>query len=456
MLEVLSKHIVRIEGYSHEGYGVSHVKGFVLFVKEAIVGEIVEVCVTKSNKNYAFGKIVDILSVSNSRVMPICDIYKNCGGCNLQHMDYKEQINFKENKIKESLYKIANIKDVKIDKFYSMSIPYEYRNKVQVPFGKSNGLVIAGFYENKTHRIINMNYCHIQFKEANDIIDKTREYLKNNNIEIYNEINHHNLRSNYGLFRHVIIRKGYNTNEIMVVVVLTRDDEEFLNSYVEFILSNFSNVKTIILNVNDKVTNVIFGDYERILYGDGYITDKINDFVFRIQSKSFFQVNTKQSEKLYSCAMEMGELRYGDILLDAYCGIGTIGICSSRRVKKVYGIEECKESIIDANENKRINNIKNIEFIEGKVEDVINDLIDKGVNITCAILDPPRKGVQESVLTKLRNIKCKKIVYISCDVSTFSRDAKILISLGYKLTKVRGVDMFCQTHHVETVGSFNL
>lgn len=456
MLEISSKHIVRIEGYSHEGYGISRIDEFVVFVKEGIFGEIVEICITKSNKNYAFGEIIDILSVSNHRVIPICDIYKNCGGCNIQHMDYKEQVNFKENKIKDALHKIAGIENFKVDKFYGMSIPYEYRNKVQVPFGKSDGLIIAGFYENKTHKIINMNHCYIQFKEANEIINKTREYIKENNIEVYNEINHYNLRSNYGLFRHIVIRKGYNTNEIMVVVILTEDDEKFLNSYVEFILSHFKNVKTIVLNVNNQITNVIFGDYERVLYGDGYITDKINDFVFRIQSKSFFQINTKQSESLYFCAIEMAELKYGDVLLDAYCGIGTIGICASRRVKSVYGIEECKESIIDANENKKLNNIRNIQFIEGRVEYEIVNLINSGVSITCAILDPPRKGVKEIVLNKLRDIKCKKIIYISCDVSTFARDAKILISLGYKLSKVRGVDMFCQTHHVETIGCFVL
>lgn len=456
MIEVGKKYIVKIENYNHVGYGVSHVDNFVLFIPYVIVGEIVEVIVTKLHKNYAYAESLDILSISNSRVIPVCDIYKKCGGCNLQHMDYKEQIRFKENKIIDAINKIGNVNEIdKLDKFYGMSIPYEYRNKVQVPFALQNGFVFAGFYENGSHKIINMNFCHIQFKEANDIILKTREYIKNNNISPYNEENHYKIGKNFGLLRHVYIRKGYNTNEIMVVVVLTEDNDNFLNGYKEFLLSMYKNIKTIILNVNPNITNVILGDYERVIYGDGFIRDKINDFVFKIHSKSFFQVNTKQADKLYSVAIDMAELKYSDVLLDAYCGIGTIGICSSRKVKKVYGVEEVYESIEYANENKIINHIKNIEFIHGKVEDSINDIL-KGDKITVAILDPPRKGVKESVLHKLYETKCKKIIYISCDVSTLARDAKILNSFGYKITKVCGVDMFCQTHHVETIVCFKL
>lgn len=457
MIEIGEKYIVKIQAYNHVGDGISHVDGIVLFVPYAIVGEIVEVVITKVCKNYVYGEISEILSISNSRVMPVCDIYNKCGGCNLQHMEYKEQINFKENKIKDALRKIGDLnEEPKIHKFYNMSIPYEYRNKVQVPFGNEDGFVVSGFYQNKSHKIINMNFCHIQFSEANDIILKTKEYIKNKNILPYDEIIHCKEGKNFGLFRHLLIRKGYNTNEIMVVVVLTRDDRDFLDKYVQFLLSINKNIKTIILNVNPNKTNVILGEFERILYGNGYIEDKINDFTFRIHSKSFFQVNTKQAEKLYSSAIDMAELKYSDVLLDAYCGIGTIGICASRRVRKVYGIEEVSESINDANQNKIINNIKNIEFINGKVEKVVFDLLNDGEKITVAILDPPRKGVKQEVLHKLREIKCKKIIYISCDVGTLARDAKILTSLGYSISKICGVDMFCQTHHVETIIYFKL
>lgn len=457
MIEVGEKYIVKIQNYNHIGEGISNIDNIVVFVPCAIVGEIIEIVITKICKNYVYGEILEILSISNSRVIPVCDIYKKCGGCNLQHMVYKEQINFKENKIKDALRKIGDLQEeVKIHKFYNMSIPYEYRNKVQVPFSSENGFVVSGFYKNKSHEIVNMNFCHIQFREANDIILKTKEYIKNKNVIPYNEVAHYNQGKNFGLFRHLLIRKGYNTNEIMVVVVLTKDDEDFLNGYVEFLLSINKNIKTIILNVNSNKTNVVLGSFERILYGDGYIEDKINNFIFRIHSKSFFQVNTKQAEKLYSAAIDMAELKYSDVLLDAYCGIGTIGICASRRVKKVYGIEEVRESINDANQNKLINNIKNIEFINGKVENVIFDLISDGEKISVTILDPPRKGVKQEVLKKLREIKCKKIVYISCDVGTLARDTKILTSLGYKITKICGVDMFCQTHHIETIICFNL
>lgn len=451
VLKLGENYIVSIHGYNHKGYGVGEINGFILFVQGAIVGEIIEVVIKKLNKNYGIGEIVEVLSISPLRVIPVCDIYEKCGGCNLQHMDYKEQINFKQIKIRDALTKIGGEENIAIEKFYGMPIPYEYRNKVQIPFGNSDGCVVAGFYENKSHNIIDMNFCHIQFKEANEILNKTRDYIKKIGISIYDEGYHHKYGNINGIFRHLVIRKGYNTNEIMVVVVLTEDNQDFLEKYSEFLLSIYKNIKTIILNVNDRDTNVILGNYERVIYGEGYITDKIGDFTFRINSKSFFQVNTKQAEKLYLAALEMGDFRYNDVLLDAYCGIGTIGICASKKVKKVYGIEEVKESIIDAEENKLINNVKNIEFIHGKVEEVILDLDKSGINITSAILDPPRKGVNSEVLFKLREINCKKIVYISCNVSTLARDSKILKSLGYKISKVRGVDMFCNTDHVECV-----
>lgn len=451
MLDLGKNYIVSIYGYNHKGDGIGEIDGFILFVPGAIVGEIVEVVVRKLNKNYGYGEIIEVLSISPSRVMPICDIYERCGGCNLQHMDYSEQVKFKQEKIKDALFKIGGVKDVRIEKFHGMSIPYEYRNKVQIPFGEINGCVVAGFYESKSHNIIDMNFCHIQFKEANDILVRTREYIKKMDMSIYDEDYHHKYGKVKGIFRHLVIRKGYNTNEIMVVVVLTEDSEEFLNGYVDFLTSIYKNVKTIVLNVNDRDTNVILGDYERVVYGSGYITDKIGDFKFRIHSKSFFQVNTKQAEKLYLSAIEMGDLRYNDVLLDAYCGIGTIGICASKKVRKVYGIEEVKQSIVDANENKLINNVDNIEFIHGKVEDVILDLDNQGIVINAAILDPPRKGVERSVLFKLGEINCRKIIYISCNVSTLARDIKILTSLGYSMVKVRGVDMFCNTDHVETI-----
>ncbi len=456
MVKEGKKYIVKIDDYDSEGNGVSHIDGFTVFVPNALVHEIVEIIIDKVNKSYGRGRVLEVLSLSNERVNPICSVYDKCGGCSLQHMSYKEQINFKKNKIINSLDKIGGVKNLSLDKFYSMSIPYEYRNKVQVPFSMNDSIISAGFYEKDTHNVINMDFCHIQFKEGNDIINLTKEYLKDNKIKPYNERLHHKGAKDYGLFRHILIRKGYNTNEIMVAIVLTYEDEEFLKEYKEILLDRFKNIKTIVLNINNEKTNRILGDFEKVLYGEGYIEDKINDFRFKVHSKSFFQVNTKQCEKLYSAAIDMCELKYGDTLLDAYSGIGTIGIVSSRKVKMVYGIEEVRESVICANENKRINNIKNIEFIHGKVEDEIDTLINKGVNITSAIIDPPRKGVKESVLKKLFDIKCKKIVYISCDASTLGRDTKILTSLGYKVLKVRGVDMFPQTHHVESIVSFRL
>ena len=454
MVEVGKRYILKVEKYNNKGEGIGYIDEFVVFIPGAIVNEIVEIIMIKVNKSYGYGKISDILSISNSRTIPVCNVYKSCGGCDLQHMEYKEQVNFKESKIKDAFERIGNIKDIKIDRFYGMDNPYKYRNKVQVPFAEVNGLVVSGFYKSKSHNIVDMDFCHIQFNESNDIIKSTKEYLRNNNIKLYDGVKHFEGKKNYGLFRHLLLRRGYNTGEIMVVIILTEENKEFLNGYVEFLTNKFKNIKTIILNINNKVTNVILGDKEKVLYGEGYIKDKVHGFTFRIQSKSFFQVNTKQSEKLYSACIDMADLKYGDVLLDAYCGIGTIGICASRKVNKVYGIEEVEQSIIDANQNKIINNIKNIDFIHGKVEDCIDTLVNSGVKLSVAILDPPRKGVKESVLHKLREINCKKIVYISCDVATLARDSKILLDLGYKISKVCGVDMFCQTSHVECVCLF--
>ena len=404
---------ITIDNLDHQGRGIGRYQDKVVFTPNTLPGEVVKVKVDKLKKNIAEAHVESIIDVSEKRVSSCCPYFNKCGGCDLLHLTYDQQLDFKENKIKEIMHKFCHY-DFQINPIIGSKLQYNYRNKVTFQFDNK-----VGFYERGTNHIIDVNNCKI-------INDKANIVLK--------------LLNCCPFIRHIksLMVRSNDASEILLDIQTDNNVEATeINNY-------FVNIADTIV-INGMTT-----------YGSGYIIENLNQYQFVISPKSFFQVNTKQSEKLYSAAIEMCDLKFGDILLDAYCGIGTIGICASRKIKQVYGIEEVKESIVDANENKIINNIKNIEFIHGKVEDEIFNLVNSGVNINAVILDPPRKGVKERVLHKIRDINCRKIVYISCDVSTLSRDAKILNSLGYKIDKIRGVDMFCQTYHVETIVRFTL
>ncbi|MEL5865697.1 23S rRNA (uracil(1939)-C(5))-methyltransferase RlmD [Clostridium cochlearium] len=435
---------VSITGMGTKGEGIGKIDNFTIFIPGAILGEEVEVNIIKVNKNYAVGKLLNIIIASEERVKPICDIYTRCGGCQLQHMSYKEQLNFKRQKVKDALLRLGGI-DVEVEPVLGIKNPYRYRNKVQLPIGKENEKVSIGFYAPRSHNIIDLKTCLIQDEKADDIIKILREWIKEFNVPIYNEKEHK------GNLRHIMVRTAFKTDEVMVVLV-TKDKnlphkEELINKLIE----NLQGVVSIIQNINSQKTNVVLGKESIVLWGKDKIIDYIGNFKFAITPLSFFQVNPIQTEVLYNKALEYAGLKGNEVVFDAYCGTGTISLFLSQKAKKVYGVEIVAEAIESAKLNAKENNVDNVDFIVGESEKVIPELIEKGIKADVVVVDPPRKGCEKSLLEAMANMSPEKIVYISCDPATLARDLCVLEKLGYKVIRVQPVDMFSNTYHVENV-----
>ncbi|MCG4570972.1 23S rRNA (uracil(1939)-C(5))-methyltransferase RlmD [Clostridium cochlearium] len=435
---------VSITGMGTKGEGIGKIDNFTIFIPGAILGEEVEVNIIKVNKNYAVGKLLNIIIASEERVKPICDIYTRCGGCQLQHMSYKEQLNFKRQKVKDALLRLGGI-DVEVKPVLGIKNPYRYRNKVQLPIGKENEKVSIGFYAPRSHNIIDLKTCLIQDEKADDIIKILREWIKEFNVPIYNEKEHK------GNLRHIMVRTAFKTGEVMVVLV-TKDKnlphkEELINKLIE----NLQGVVSIIQNINSQKTNVVLGKESIVLWGKDKIIDYIGNFKFAITPLSFFQVNPIQTEVLYNKALEYAGLKGNEVVFDAYCGTGTISLFLSQRAKKVYGVEIVAEAIESAKLNAKENNVDNVDFIVGESEKVIPELTEKGIKADVVVVDPPRKGCEKSLLEAMANMSPEKIVYVSCDPATLARDLCVLEKLGYKTIRVQPVDMFSNTYHVENV-----
>jgi len=435
---------VSITGMGTKGEGIGKIDNFTIFIPGAILGEEVEVNIIKVNKNYAVGKLLNIIIASEERVKPICDIYTRCGGCQLQHMSYKEQLNFKRQKVKDALLRLGGI-DVEVEAVLGMKNPYRYRNKVQLPIGKENEKVSIGFYAPRSHNIIDLKTCLIQDEKADDIIKILREWIEKFNVPIYNEKEHK------GNLRHIMVRTAFKTGEVMVVLV-TKDKnlphkEELINKLIE----NLQGVVSIIQNINSQKTNVVLGKESIVLWGKDKIIDYIANFKFAITPLSFFQVNPIQTEVLYNKALEYADLKGNEVVFDAYCGTGTISLFLSQKAKKVYGVEIVAEAIESAKLNAKENNVDNVDFIVGESEKVIPELIEKGIKADVVVVDPPRKGCEKSLLEAMANMSPEKIVYVSCDPATLARDLGVLEKLGYKTIRVQPVDMFSNTYHVENV-----
>ena len=435
---------VSITGMGTKGEGIGKIDNFTIFIPGAILGEEVEVNIIKVNKNYAVGKLLNIIIASEERVKPICDIYTRCGGCQLQHMSYKEQLNFKRQKVKDALLRLGGI-DVEVEPVLGIKNPYRYRNKVQLPIGKENEKVSIGFYAPRSHNIIDLKTCLIQDEKADDIIKILREWIKEFNVPIYNEKEHK------GNLRHIMVRTAFKTGEVMVVLV-TKDKnlphkEELINKLIE----NLQGVVSIIQNINSQKTNVVLGKESIVLWGKDKIIDYIGNFKFAITPLSFFQVNPIQTEVLYNKALEYADLKGNEVVFDAYCGTGTISLFLSQKAKKVYGVEIVAEAIESAKLNAKENNVDNVDFIVGESEQVIPELIEKGIKADVVVVDPPRKGCEKSLLEAMANMSPEKIVYVSCDPATLARDLGVLEKLGYKVIRVQPVDMFSNTYHVENV-----
>ena len=436
---------VKIESLTHDGLGVARVDGFPVFVANALVGEEINMKVTLVKKTYAFGRAVDYFVTSGERVKPECGIYKQCGGCQVQHLSYEGQLKMKHDTVVNHLKRIGHIEDANVLPTIGMQNPSRYRNKTQVPFGYADGKVVAGFYQKRSHEIINMQSCLIQTDISDQIVETMRQLCQELEIDPYNE------SLNLGVLRHVIVRVGFKTEEIMVTLVTRTHEIPNSELLIQRLVSKYPKIKSIAQNVNPKVTNVIFGDETRILYGEPYIYYEMNGIRFAISPRSFYQVNPIQTETLYSKAVEYAQLSGNEIVFDAYCGIGTITLFLAQHAKQVYGVEIIPEAIEDAKMNARLNGFENTQFAVGKSEEIIPAWIENGIVPDVIVVDPPRKGCDRSLLDTMLEAAPDRIVYVSCDSSTLARDLRVLIDGGYKLEVVQPVDMFPQTAHIECV-----
>ena len=433
-----------------DGQGIGKADGFTLFVKDAIIGDIVKAKIIKMKKNYGYGRLMEIVSPSNLRTEPKCEFHRQCGGCQIQAMNYDAQLKFKQDKVRNNIVRIGGFDSDFVDSIMQpiigMEEPFFYRNKAQFPFGTDkNGNIITGFYAGRTHSIIKNTNCCLGIEENELILKIMLKFMEENNIKAYDEVTHK------GLVRHVLIRKGFKTGEIMVCVIINGDKlphaEKLINE-----LCKIDGMKSITLNVNKEKTNVIMGTEIIPVWGEKYITDYIGDVKFRISPLSFYQVNPIQTEKLYKKALEYAGLNGDETVWDLYCGIGTISLFLAQKAKKVYGVEIVPNAIMDARENAKLNNLSNVEFFVGKAEEVLPEQYEKNkVYADIIVVDPPRKGCDEKCLNTILKMQPKRVVYVSCDSATLARDLRILCDGGYKLEKIQAVDQFSQTVHVESV-----
>lgn len=478
---------------SLDGEGVGRVDGYALFVKDTVIGDEVRVKITKTNKTYGYARLMEVLVPSPHRVQARCPIARQCGGCNLQELSYDEQLAFKRGVIQKNIRRIGGIADAEVEKVIGMKEPFYYRNKSQFPVGEDkDGNIRIGFYAGRTHSIIETPTCYIGAPVNEPIVNAVREFMEENRIKPYNEVKH------TGVVRHILIRCGYTTGEIMVCLVINQNklphadklvdkllgldftsvmgngeiwkkeealcgeqsvcDEKVANDDSSAKNGNTWHIKSIMLNVNTKNTNVILGNECKTLWGNSYIEDYIGDVKYHISPLSFYQVNPVQTRKLYQTALDYAGLTGNEVVWDLYCGIGTISLFLAKQAKKVYGVEIVPQAIEDAKENARLNNIDNAEFFVGKAEEVLPDFyaresehLGRKLTADVIVVDPPRKGCDEALLATMVQMEPEKIVYVSCDSATLARDLKYLCGNGYEIRKCVGCDMFPQGGHVETV-----
>lgn len=434
------------EDLTHEGNGVGKINGYPLFVQGGLPGEEAEVKVVKANKNFGFGRLMNVKTKSPERVDPPCDVYYKCGGCQLQHMSYDLQLEMKRNQVKSVMKKVAHLEHVPVHPTLGMEDPWRYRNKVQIPVGEKDGELITGFYQKRSHRIIDdMDTCIIQDEVNDDMVDVVREIATKLGITAYDE------KKDRGTLRHIVVRTGERTGETMVVLITRTEKLPYQQQLIDEITKHHPHVKSIVHNINKQKTNVIFGNKTKVIWGEPYIHDTIGDITFGISARSFYQVNPKQTDVLYEKALEYAQLEPDDVVVDAYCGIGTISLFLAQKAKKVYGVEIVPEAIADAKDNAKINNITNAEFFVGEAEKVMDWWKVQGLKPDVVVVDPPRKGCDVDFLDATINMQPKRIVYVSCNPSTLARDLRILEDGGYETKEVQPVDMFPQTTHVELV-----
>jgi 23S rRNA (uracil1939-C5)-methyltransferase len=441
---------VKIIDNGFEGEGIAKIDGVTVFIPNCLKDEEAKIKILKVNKNMCFGKLIEIKKASKNRCNPNCETYNKCGGCDIRHIEYNYSLELKKQSVENTLKKALK-REVQINTVIGMNEPFYYRNKLQYPVGISENLEpIMGVFAKRSHRIIETKDCKIQNQKCQKVAKSVYEFLKKYKIPGYAE------ETGNGLVRHIIVRIGVKTDEIMLTLVLNNMNFPHEEEFIKYIISASPEVKTIVKNLNDKKTNVILGRKLEVIYGDGYIYDYLGNKKFKISPLSFYQVNPSQTEKLYSKAVEFAELTENETVFDLYCGIGTIGIFASDKVKKLYGIETISQAIEDASQNAQLNNIKNAEFFVGDVEKTLPEFLkEKNVIPDVVFLDPPRKGCDKTAIQTLINIKPKRIVYVSCNPATLARDLNLLQE-EYNIEELAICDMFPGTSHVESIAKLNL
>ena len=433
---------LEITDVTAEGNGVGRADGIIIFVPNTAVGDRIRAKIVKVTKNYCYGIVDELLEKSPDRVQPDCEVYKTCGGCCFRHISYEAETALKEKIVRDAIERIGKVTTAEFEPILPCYPCEAYRNKAQYPVAELNGKIVCGFYSKRSHRVVPFTKCRLQPKEFSYITDTITEFLTERKISAYSEITHK------GLVRHIYLRKGFHSGEVMVCLVVTKDISEKLKSLVHLLIEKFPYITNISLNINSSATNVILGKRVITLYGKDTITDIMCGNKIELSPLSFYQVNTLQAEKLYGIAKEYAELKGNEILLDLYCGAGTIGLSMAGSVKKLVGVEIIPEAVENAKHNAELNNIKNAEFFCGDAGEIVSKLNEKPDVI---IIDPPRKGCDKATLDAIINMSPEKVVMISCNPSTAGRDCNYFEQNGYKVRKVRAVDLFPRTSHVECV-----
>lgn len=455
-VQIGQQYEAEIIGISHDGEGVGRVNGFTLFVAGALPGERALVRVGHLKKQYGYATLVELIEKSADRIAPDCVIYDECGGCQLQHLSYEAQLRVKRQQVVDNLVRIGKLavagepggdpdQGIIVHPTLGMTDPWRYRNKAQVPFGEERGGLIGGFYAQGSHRIIDMEECLIQHEANDEVVARVKEIGSRLGIRAYSE------ETGTGLLRHVVVKVGFRTGEVMVVLVTNGSEIPRSDEWIAGIREALPAVKSICHNINVRQTNVIFGDETRVLWGSEVIYDYIGEVKFAISARSFFQVNPVQTEVLYGKALEYAALTGGETVVDAYCGIGTISLFLAQRAGQVYGVEIVEEAISDARKNAELNGMTNVHFEAGPAEVVLPEWTRQGVRPDVIVVDPPRKGCDPELLATILELRPRRVVYVSCSASTLARDLRVLVDGGYGVAEVTPVDMFPWTVHVESV-----
>lgn len=435
-----------ITDYTTEGSGVCKINGIAVFVPSTAIGDVISVKIVKTAKNYAFGRLEEIITPSSQRIEPDCAVFRQCGGCTFRHINYNAELEFKQKRVVDTMTRIGGVDSSIVGKIVGAENCGFYRNKAQLPItADKEGKIRVGFFAPRSHRVVPFDECNLQSEPFNNAIKAFLEWANSTNIKPYDEQTHS------GILRHLYLRYAQKTDELMVCVVANAKELRHEKQLVQMLVDNLPNLKTVILNTNTEKTNVITGRLCRTLYGDGYITDELCGLKFRISPLSFYQVNRNQAEKLYNLAQKYADLKPDETLIDMYCGTGTIGLTMAHKVKNLIGVEIIPQAIEDANKNAEFNGISNAEFICGDASTAAEKLAKREIKPDCIVLDPPRKGCDSELIRTISKMSPSRVVYVSCDPATLARDIKIFTEYGYNAEKITPVDLFPRTVHMETV-----